>query len=60
MAIDGANNQSTWSAPFTFYVGTVLAIWIYYAAAGILILIVGVISFLLERRRVRLNRGSVD
>jgi hypothetical protein len=51
MAIDGANNQSTWSAPFTFYVGTVLAAWIYYAGAAILVLIVTFIVFLIEKRR---------
>ena len=52
MAVDSTNNQSIWSAPFTFYVGDSVPTWIYYAAAAALVLIVGVISLLIERRRI--------
>ena len=52
-AIDGANNQSEWSTPFTFYVGTVLPTSIFaFILVGICI-IVGVIAFLAEWLRRR-------
>jgi len=52
MAIDSTNNQSRWSTSFTFYVGNSVPTWIYYAASVALVLIVGVISLLIERRRI--------
>ena len=50
-AVDSAKNESQWSTPFTFYVGFVLAKWAWYAIFGASVLIVGVISYWLERRR---------
>jgi hypothetical protein len=50
-AIDGANNESEWSSSFTFYVGTVIPTQIYFAAVGVLVVIVGGVSFLIERTR---------
>jgi hypothetical protein len=52
-AIDRANNESQWSSPFSFYVGFFLAKWTYYTIVGVSALIVGLICYWLERRRVR-------
>ena len=52
-AIDGANNQSDWSAPFTFYVGTVLKPSNYALILVGICIVVGVIAFLAEWLRRR-------
>ena len=52
-AVDGALNESKWSSPFTFYVGTVVPTRVYYVGVVGLVLIVGVIAYWLERRRVK-------
>ena len=52
-AIDGANNQSDWSTPFTFYVGTVLKPSNYALILVGICIVVGVIAFLAEWLRRR-------
>ena len=51
-AIDSAYNESEWSAPFTFYAGFVLPIWVLFTIVGASIFIVGVVSYWVERRRI--------
>ena len=60
-AIDGANNQSEWSAPFTFYVGDVLKKTNYvFIIVGICVG-VGCIAFMVEwlQKTLRYNRHSI-
>ena len=52
-AVDGADNQSAWSAPFTFYVGTVLSTTVYAVIAVVLCAIVGAVAYSVERLRRR-------
>jgi hypothetical protein len=52
-AIDGANNQSDWSTPFTFYVGTVLKPSNYALILVGICIVVGVIAFMAEWLRRR-------
>ena len=52
-AIDGANNQSAWSAPSTFYVGTIIPTSVYAFIIMGLCIVVGGIAYLIERLRSR-------
>jgi len=52
-ASDGANNQSDWTAPFIFYVGTIIPAWVYAVAIIALCMIVGGISYAIESVRRR-------
>ena len=51
-AIDGASNESEWSAPMSFYVGSVFALpnWALYTLIGIGVLLVGFLTFWIGRR----------
>ena len=52
-AVDGADNQSDWSTPFTFYVGNVLKKSNYVLIVVGICIVVGGIAFLVEWLRRR-------
>ena len=51
-AIDGAANESDWSTPVSFYVGTSVSVpgWAIYTLIGIGVVILGIFLFWLGRR----------